>query len=276
MNQPIFHKRTSIALHNYLSQPTHGLILVGQEGSGKLYAANWLAQQLRTPSFIIEAEDSKSSITIEQIRELYGITRTGSSLVIIIKDAHQLGREAQNAFLKLLEEPPKNTRFILTTHASTKLLPTIRSRSQSVEVLPPTKSDLMDYVAQYPGFTESELKSLMHTSKGLPGTFIKLLEDITTLDDHKDLVHLAKRFYGASVYERNLMCIEQKFEKQWIVELLDLLAIIVQSLLKQNSSNQEMLQKLSAQANLIELTAQNTLHINGNPKIHLARLCQQL
>ena len=93
---------------------------------------------------------------------------------------------------------------------------------------------------------------------------------------HLAAVKLAKQFYGADPYNRHLLCVQYKFEKEWASQLLDLLSIILQSLMKHNVHNVTMLQKIQSQAELLETTATNLLTINGNPKIHLAKLCEQL
>jgi DNA polymerase-3 subunit delta' len=56
--------------------------------------------------------------------------------VVIIRDVHLLTPQAQNAFLKTLEEPPGQTIFFLLTHLERKLLQTIRSRCQHVRFAP--------------------------------------------------------------------------------------------------------------------------------------------
>lgn len=63
----------------------------------------------------------------------------GGGKVVVIDDAHLLTPEAQNAFLKTLEEPPAGTLIILVTAEPGTLLPTIRSRTQEVRFgrLPP-------------------------------------------------------------------------------------------------------------------------------------------
>lgn len=56
----------------------------------------------------------------------------GRRRVFIIRDAHRMNEEAQNALLKTLEEPPGTACLILVTSSATRLLPTIRSRCQQV------------------------------------------------------------------------------------------------------------------------------------------------
>jgi DNA polymerase-3 subunit delta' len=268
----ILHPRTRQQIENYVKQPSHGLLLTGRPGSGKLFTAKWIANQLNSEVFIVRSEEGKSSITIDQIRELYQLTRTGTPLVIIIKDAQELGREAQNAFLKLLEEPPRNTYFILTAKSKGVLLETIQSRSQHIEVLPPMQKDLLGVTHKLP---EANIASLLYTSEGLVGIFTSLLSDETRYNEHQDSMQSAKKFFTSSIYDRHLMCIEHKYEKQWIQELLSLLSILVRALLK-TTTDKTQLDKLTKQAQLLEETANNIFNINGNPKIHLARLCQKL
>ena len=80
---------------------------------------------------LILAPDEKTTITIDQVREmLRGLSvKQTSEQYIIIRPADRMGEEAANAFLKNLEEPKEHTHFVLVTDAPSKLLPTILSRS---------------------------------------------------------------------------------------------------------------------------------------------------
>ena len=53
--------------------------------------------------------------------------------VAVIDSMDELNREASNALLKMLEEPPSNTLFFLVSHAPGRLLPTIRSRCRRLD-----------------------------------------------------------------------------------------------------------------------------------------------
>ena len=92
------------------------------------------------PELYILAPLSKSRIiTIDAIREfdhkLSLSAPRGMLKVGIISEAECLGQDAQNAFLKTLEEPPVNTMLLLLTTRPKGLLPTIRSRCQNVLML---------------------------------------------------------------------------------------------------------------------------------------------
>ena len=92
------------------------------------------------PELLTLRPQSKSRlITVDAMREFERqislSTREGMLKIGIIVEAECLGEEAQNAFLKTLEEPPDQTMLLLLTVNSRKLLPTIRSRCQLVSLL---------------------------------------------------------------------------------------------------------------------------------------------
>ena len=274
MINTILHPHTKLKTETFLKKPSHALLLSGASGVGKLHLAKAMAQELGLPVHVVSAAEQKSSIGIEQIRDLYSLTRSGSPLCIIIQDAELLSTEAQNAFLKLLEEPPKNVLFALTVNESQKLLSTIRSRVQEINVLTPKKSDLSGFIQKHYHLANSELASLMHTTRGMPGTLMKQLADDALKKDHLKIVEEAKNFYQSGIYERHMVCIEHSYEKAWTLQLLDTLALILEALLRTTNSSSATI--LLRQVALLEETAQRVSTINGNPKIHMARLAEKL
>ncbi|MDI6840850.1 MAG: DNA polymerase III subunit [bacterium] len=91
----------------------------------------------RNPDFELITPGEKGNILIEQIKnikERYSYRSIWLKFrVTIIKEADTLTEEAANSFLKLLEEPPCSTVFILTTSKKEFIFPTIRSRCQEVK-----------------------------------------------------------------------------------------------------------------------------------------------
>ena len=81
--------------------------------------------------FIIKKEDGAKNIKIDQVREVTKkLHLTSNRKVVIIKNAHDLNNNSSNALLKIIEEPTKNLIFLMTCNDVSKLLPTIKSRSQ--------------------------------------------------------------------------------------------------------------------------------------------------
>ncbi len=115
------------------------------------------------------------SITVEQVRGLHRLFDTTPSLspwrVVIIDSADELeGRGAPNALLKMLEEPPPNSLFLLVSHYPDRLLPTIRSRCRLLR-LKPLANDVMASAlrALAPDAAEAEIAAMVRSGEGAPG-----------------------------------------------------------------------------------------------------------
>lgn len=93
----------------------------------------------------------KTQISVDQIRQLIqalSLSNHGvSSLrVVLIHPAESLNTASANALLKVLEEPPNNTIFILVTHQIHRLLPTILSRCQSIAMPLPAREEAVAWL----------------------------------------------------------------------------------------------------------------------------------
>lgn len=89
---------------------------------------------------------AKTAITVDEVRRtqrLFGQTSgTGGWRIVVVDAADDLNRNAANALLKMLEEPPKRALFLLVSHAPGRLLPTIRSRCLALRLRPLAQDDL--------------------------------------------------------------------------------------------------------------------------------------
>ena len=129
-------------LDDFLAHPAHAVLLTGPAAetfTGAVDASRGLLQGDREYLKTI-APDAKGTISIETVRELISFFRLkvpgtrAIRRVAVIEQAHALTREAQNALLKLLEEPPADSVLLLTSDRPQELLTTIRSRVQTVQV----------------------------------------------------------------------------------------------------------------------------------------------
>lgn len=77
----------------------------------------------------VDAASTGGVADVERIREVCRHIPPGQYRVVILDEAHSMSREAFNALLKMLEEPPANTVFVLVTTEPGKILKTVRSRS---------------------------------------------------------------------------------------------------------------------------------------------------
>jgi DNA polymerase-3 subunit delta' len=140
----VLHARSKLALEQFAGTPSHSLLLVGAKGAGKSTVARQLISQIigkldNNPYFLAVLPEN-NAISIETVRQLQNFVRlktTGTAQwrrAILVENAQYMTIEAQNAFLKLLEEPPADTLIVLTVVNKTSLLPTITSRAPTIDV----------------------------------------------------------------------------------------------------------------------------------------------
>jgi DNA polymerase-3 subunit delta' len=97
----------------------------------------------------IDAASNRGVDDARDLREraMYAPTDERRYKVYIIDEAHMLTREAWNALLKILEEPPKNALLLLVSHAPGQLVPTIRSRCRMLRLRPLAVADVAQAAA---------------------------------------------------------------------------------------------------------------------------------
>ena len=138
----------------------HAYLFAGSRGIGKTSIARIFASEIGTTPNDIYEIDAASNRGIDDIRALRDAVATlpfeSKFKVYIIDEVHMLTKEAFNALLKTLEEPPKHVVFILATTEVNKLPETIVSRCQVFEFKRPTREilkDMVTTVAKKEGFT---------------------------------------------------------------------------------------------------------------------------
>lgn len=122
----------------------------------------------------------KSAITVDEVRragKFFSQTSgTGNWRIVIVDPADDLNRNAANAILKILEEPPKRSLFLVLTHAPGKLLPTIRSRCLPLQ-LKPLAPDALAAAMGHLGFDLSgpDTQKVLTAADGSVSEALKLL-----------------------------------------------------------------------------------------------------
>lgn len=119
------------------------------------------------------------NISVDQVRGLSRLLSTAPSIsrrrVILIDAADDMERGAANALLKNLEEPPRDTIFLLVSHAPSRLLPTIRSRCRMVRLAPLGEADMLTALrAAAPELGDTERAELVRVAEGSPGRALAL------------------------------------------------------------------------------------------------------
>jgi DNA polymerase-3 subunit gamma/tau len=128
----------------------HAYLFAGSRGTGKTSIARILAREIGTSENDLYEIDAASNRGIDDIREIRDGVSTlpfeSKYKVYIIDEVHMLTKEAFNALLKTLEEPPAHAVFILATTETDKLPETVVSRCQVFSFKKPAQKILKDVV----------------------------------------------------------------------------------------------------------------------------------
>uniref|UniRef100_UPI0040478C71 DNA polymerase III subunit delta' n=1 Tax=Yoonia sp. TaxID=2212373 RepID=UPI0040478C71 len=120
----------------------------------------------------------RNEITVDAVRGLktffHMSAADGGRRVVIVDAADEMNRNAANAILKELEEPPANTTILLVAHQPSRLLPTIRSRCRELRCAPLATAALQKALTQA-GFDTANAEGLATLSEGSAGDAIRLL-----------------------------------------------------------------------------------------------------
>jgi len=205
-NELPVHDKTAKAIENYLSSPAQVAAIIGAESSGQFPIANHIAKHIlktdndNNPNIIrLDKPADKSEIPIDEVRKIISLTRLKSTArVIIINDAQTMSIEAQNALLKLLEEPNNNNYFLLVLSSEHQVLPTVLSRSTKLVVHPVSFDSAKNFYKN--NFSENQIKSAWLLSDGAAEELDNTLKK--TDQQKNDALSEAKEYLRSDRYSR--------------------------------------------------------------------------
>lgn len=151
------------------------------------FLTEWRQQIADTPYFSrqtwlnrLKVEKQQSLINVADaaniISKLSSVSSQGGYRVVIIWLAEQMNLQCANKMLKILEEPPQKTVFILTSDHPERLLPTILSRTQRIDFSPLSTDELKEAVETYNGL---EGRDALMVARAAAGSYINALEQVT-------------------------------------------------------------------------------------------------
>jgi len=265
---PITEKRVEA----YVKNMPHALLLTGPHGIGASTIAAYIASQLSPTAITVLPEKDevvdleKGTITVGLIRRLYEQTRTKSDRQVIVIDyAERMATQAQNAFLKLLEEPTKGVSFILVSHEAQKLLPTIRSRVQSLELLPISLVQSQEFIDSLQVLDATKRSQLLYIAGGLPAELKRLADDEEYFGKCSQLVRDAKDLLQANTYQKLKLAHAYKDNRPDCLRMIEIAMKMVRSSISATSAsiNTRQLEQL--------LETYDNINANGNIRLQLAR-----
>ncbi len=182
-------------------------IFWGDPQVGKFTFAKDLARSLEsnngstfTEALIFQSESPLGIDHIRQIRKFLWQTPVASPYrTIIIDKADRMSHEAQNALLKIIEEPPLNALIILITSYPEILTPTLLSRVKKIYFRRATQKQICQWLEKEFGLKPDLAKNLAKKAMGRPGLAYNLLYDTNT----KRVQEMVREFIKGDIFQRH-------------------------------------------------------------------------
>lgn len=234
-------QRIAAAFHT--GRVSHCYLICGPDGSGKRTLARHLAAALECeqdhapclrcnacrkvtsgihPDVITVDDPEKKTVSVELVRQLqadaYIRPNEGQKKVYLIPRAQDLTDNAQNALLKLIEEPPSYAVFLLLTPNAEKLLPTVRSRAVELRLEPIPQGEALPWLKQrFPQESSDRIRGAYIRSGGYLGQAQALLQGQLFLPQTGEF---AQCFAAGDRYALTLLlCAMEKLPRDKLLEI---------------------------------------------------------
>lgn len=231
----------------------HALIIEGEEGIGKKTLAKDIAcalvcrgndkpcgecSQCKKAIGAIHPDISEyipagtaNSFHVDTVRNIindaYVQPNEADYKIYILANAHCMNQNAQNALLKILEEPPKYVVFILTTNSKSALLSTVLSRSVCVSLEGVDIERAANYITSHcENVDYNTAKKTVETFNGNIGKAIDSLQDSKTSELVDVCNKICKALATSNEYEMMTLCSVFQKDRQGVVFACDLLKSI--------------------------------------------------
>jgi len=180
-------------------------------------------------------------LMVDQMREIEREANyrpfEGAARVFLVDDAEKLNDSSANALLKVLEEPPHTSHLVLTTSRPAQLLPTIRSRCQTIRFSPLAAEEIENYLTQNKLAAAHDARIRARVARGSLGralsqdadkftsqreAMLKVLKALPSDDERIQLLRSAEELNEARYkdeYEARLDILETLIRDAWMLSL---------------------------------------------------------
>jgi|GEM_PF-943801 len=203
---------------------SHAYLFFGEPETGKFLFARSLANYIETGKFeeparllnetltidfsrdLKEPDSNKESIGIDAVRGLerflYQTAVLSPYRIVIIRDAEWLTDQAQNALLKILEEPPQKGVIIITARDKAVFLPTVASRMQAIYFKTLSEARIIDFLSRYGKISPVKAKTVARESFGRIGRVKGILNG---QESKKEITSLVKEVISSKSTNKKML-----------------------------------------------------------------------
>ena len=267
MSEVIISARDTQKISQISAQLPHALLVIADYGLDGLGVAPIFAKNNDT--FHLKSLPEKQIISIDQIRELISMLRTYAinRRVIIIDEADLMTEPSQNAFLKALEEPNKNTNFILVAKNPKSLLDTIKSRCQTLTLHKTTSAQDKKLLEKY-NLDSASSQQILFLAAGRPLLIKELTENPEKFAEYRQLATDAKQILATNQKYDTFKNLAKYFsDRQKAILLTDIIVNMIRFQVLSRGMNPSLEKQLEKTTSVA-----SALKSNANVRLALTRL----
>ena len=272
--KPLLNKASEKLILATIKDMPQSVLITGPNGIGLTTVAKYIAELIAVkPVIILPEKDEKIDldkgiISVDIMRQVFEDTRTKSNQnrMIIIDYAERMSQQAQNAFLKLLEEPGQGTYFVLVSNSTSKLLPTILSRVKKIDIRLVSAEQSSQILDSLKVSDEKKRAQLMFMAAGLPAELSRLASDEVYFEKRSNSIRDARELLQGKLYQK--LVIAQKYKEdrnQTLILLKDVMKILKHSI--DNNPQADAIKRIN-----IILKTYERIEAGGNIRLSLARM----
>lgn len=225
---------------------SHSYLISGPEGSGKRTLARTLAAALQCtssgekpcrqcaqcrkvladvhPDVVVVDDPEKKTVRVELSRwaktDLYIRPNEGRKKIYLFPRAQDMNPSAQNAMLKVMEEPPEYGVFLLLADRAESLLTTVRSRCVELSLSPVGEAEALPFLRQqFPQTEKDALRAAFSRSGGFVGQAMALLQNGGARDERAEAMAAAFAA-GDRLTMAGTLCKMEKLKREQLLPIL--------------------------------------------------------
>ncbi|QCI21074.1 DNA polymerase III subunit delta' [Buchnera aphidicola (Hyperomyzus lactucae)] len=203
-------------------------------------------------NFISEKNNMFNVDNVRMINEkIFKCSQQGGNKIIFLSDIEKLTESAVNAFLKTLEEPPKNTWFFLVSYTNLNLYTTLSSRCLIYKLFPPTEKNSLNWLKKETINKNRSYLTALRINQGSPISAKKFINGNIWIDR----INFYKRLYNSLKNKNLLNMLKTLNEKNSIVQI-DWICFLLCDSIKFNFNEKKYLTNFD-QIELIKLLSYN-------------------
>jgi DNA polymerase-3 subunit gamma/tau len=178
-------------------------LLQGPSGAGKTTLARIIAKELGADDQDIKELNVSDTRGIDSARQIINSSQfvplRGKAKVFVLNECHRSTVDWQNCMLEILEEPPKNTYFILCTTEPERLLKAVRTRCTTYQVSGLLQNDIIKLLTKVcrrekKKISEAVLKEIAKVVDGSPRQALVVLDSLIEIDREEKQLEVVKDF----------------------------------------------------------------------------------